>query len=158
MRVLPSFAFMPMRGDFARMIAEWRYPAAYAFYDWGNDPEDLAELLSEANWPGHYDAAVTEDGALLGFLQTVREAGSVELGLGLRPDLIGQGYGRDFLDACLCFAAEQLMVERFTLAVASFNRRAIVVYERAGFRVTNTFMQQSNGGEYQFAKMEREVV
>lgn len=158
MRQLPSFALMPMRADFARMIADWRYPDEYAFYDWVNDPEDLAELLDAANWPGRYYAAVAEDSAVIGFLQTTPAADAVEIGLGLRPDLTGQGYGRDFLDACLDFAAEQFAARRFTLAVAAFNRRAITVYERAEFQVSEEFLQHTNGGIYPFVRMERRNV
>lgn len=144
-----------MQRGYARAIAEWQYPAEYAFYDWANDPADLAELLDAASWPDQYHAAVIEEGTLAGFLQTIPEADAVEIGLGLRPDLTGLGHGRDFLDACLHFAAEQFTVQRFTLAVAAFNRRAITVYERAGFRVAGTFTQHTNGVEYPFVRMER---
>lgn len=148
-------SFVPMTMGYAALIAGWRYPAEYKFYDWVNDPDDLAELLDAARWPGCYHAVVAKDGALLGFLQTIAGGNSVEIGLGLRPDLTGFGYGRGFLDACLCFVTDRFAAERFTLIVASFNRRAITVYERAGFRVTGEFMQRTNGDEYKFVRMER---
>ncbi|HEY8598193.1 MAG TPA: GNAT family protein [Thermomicrobiales bacterium] len=144
-----------MQRDYARTIAEWHYPAEYAFYDWSSDPADLAELLDARSWPGHYYAVIGADGTVIGFLQTIPEVDSVEIGLGLRPDLAGLGHGHDFLDACLRFATEQYAVARCTLAVAAFNRRAITVYERAGFQAIGTFTQHTNGGKYPFIKMER---
>ena len=144
-----------MQRGYARTIAAWQYPVEYAFYDWANDPADLAELLDAMSWLDRYHAAISEDGSIIGFLQTILEGNSIEIGLGLRPDLTGIGHGRDFLNACLHFAAERFAVHRFTLAVATFNRRAIAVYERSGFRATGKFTQHTNGGEYPFVRMER---
>lgn len=62
-----------------------------------------------------------------------------EIGLGLRPDLTGCGLGESFLRACLHFASEVLGARSYTLAVAACNRRAITVYERAGFQEVDRF-------------------
>ena len=45
----------------------------------------------------------------------------------------------------------------FTLSVATFNERAIVVYERAGFRRGNEYMHNTSGGEYLFLSMARDA-
>jgi [ribosomal protein S18]-alanine N-acetyltransferase len=39
--------------------------------------------------------------------------------------------------------------------VASFNRRAITVYERAGFTAVHTYTHRTNGGEWEFIAMKR---
>lgn len=139
----------------ARTVAAWRYPGDYSFYDADADADDLAELLSPAEWGHRYFAA--DEAArheLVGFL-VVKFSGRVaEIGLGLRPDLTGHGLGESFVDACLCYAAE-LGAESYTLAVAAFNRRAITVYERAGFRQVERYEHFTNGGLHAFVRMAR---
>ena len=134
----------------AKAVAGWRYPGEYAFYDWPNDPDDLAELLDPAEWGRRYFAADAE-GALAGFFVFKPHEGGTEIGLGLRPDLTGRGLGARFLEAGLRFAA----AERYTLSVAAFNQRAITVYERAGFVVTERFLHRTNGADHEFVRMQR---
>jgi [ribosomal protein S18]-alanine N-acetyltransferase len=49
----------------AEAIAAWRYPEPYSFYDWDQDPDDLAELLDPSGWGRTYFAA-DEGGRLAG--------------------------------------------------------------------------------------------
>jgi ribosomal-protein-alanine N-acetyltransferase len=155
--LLVRFRFVAMDGARVRAIAGWRYAGEYAFYDLVNNPDDLAEFLAPENWGGMYHAALDEAGELMGFLQTKLEGQTVEIGLGLRPDLTGQGLGLGFVEACLGFARERFRPAHFRLAVAAFNRRALRVYERAGFRAVAEYWQRTNGGEHWFVRMEREA-
>lgn len=130
-----GFRFEPMAEWHARSIAGWRYHPPYDFYDWAADPDDLAELLDPARREDRYFA--------------------VEDGLGLRPDLTGCGLGLPFLLAGLEFARGRWAPSRFRLVVAAFNRRAIRVYERAGFRRGETYPHRTNGGVHEVLRMER---
>lgn len=49
------------------------------------------------------------------------------------PQHWGQNYGRDALDLALRYAFQELNLHRLTLTVIADNRRAIALYERAGF-------------------------
>jgi ribosomal-protein-alanine N-acetyltransferase len=139
----------------AATVASWHYDAEYAFYDFDQDAEDLAELLDPEGWGDTYFAVDDDYGELVGFFQFVRSEGIVDIGLGLRPDLVGKGLGASFLDTGMRFATERFGAERFTLDVAAFNRRAITVYERAGFQETTRLARRTNGDLHAFVRMIR---
>ena len=93
------------------------------------------------------------------WLLVVKLTGPVaEIGLGLRPDLTGRGLGESFLRACLHFASAALGAQSCTLAVAAFNRRAITVYERAGFQEAGRFEHVTNGGLHTFIRMTKDSI
>jgi ribosomal-protein-alanine N-acetyltransferase len=136
-------------------ISGWRYPPPYDFYDATADAGDLDELLSPELRGGNYLAAVDGSGDVVGFAQLVADGGTVDVGLGLRPDLTGRGLGAGFLDAVLAEARSRHTPERLTLSVAAFNQRAIVVYERAGFAEVARRRHATNGGVHEFVMMAR---
>jgi [ribosomal protein S18]-alanine N-acetyltransferase len=149
-----ALQFAPLSQQDAEAIAGWRYPEPYSFYDWSADVDDLQELLDpglrgEAYW------AVKDGDELVGHFSFKPKDGAVEVGLGLRPDLTGRGLGGSFLAAGLEFARERFSPERFTLAVATFNSRAIKVYERAGFARERVYMHSTAGAEWEFVEMSR---
>jgi ribosomal-protein-alanine N-acetyltransferase len=148
------YSIRPMTAADATAIGAWRYPGEYRFYDVDQDPGDLAELLDPAEWGTRYLAADAR-GELAGYFVFKHSGDEVEIGLGLRPDLTGRGLGAGFLEAALRFAAERYGVARATLSVAAFNRRAITVYERAGFRVVERYEHATNGGVHPFIRMAR---
>ena len=138
----------------AEVISTWEYEAPYDFYDAPADEHDLAELLDPAQRACQYFSVhATEE--LIGFFQLKSDGDAVVVGLGLRPDLTGHGLGQSFLEAGLAFAKEQFAPRRFKLSVATFNERAIKVYERDGFAVARSFMHETNGGVFPFVEMER---
>ena len=151
----PEFRFVPMSQRVAQEVSGWHYEPPYSFYDADQDPEDLAELLDSERRRGRYFSAFDTSGALVGFFCFDLEGETVEIGLGLRPDLTGGGLGLRFVLAGLAFAQERFSPRAFRLSVATFNRRAIRVYEKAGFRPAGSFRQTTNGGEFEFLRMER---
>jgi len=146
-----------MQDEEAAEISRWHYDRPHALYDATGDPDDLEELLDPERRRDTYFAAFDEEGFLVGFFEFEREGNTVDVGLGLRPDLTGRGLGVEYLLAGLEFARERFSPERFTLSVATFNERAIQVYERAGFRKGTVYKHNTNGGEYLFLSMEREA-
>ena len=151
----PPYLFCQMGDADAREISAWRYGPPYDFYDATADPDDLAELLDPERRRGAYFSVLDGESGLVGFFQFEKEDGTVDVGLGLRPDLTGKGLGTGFVLSGLAFARERFSPERFTLSVAAFNGRAIRVYERAGYRRGENFVHETNGGEHEFVRMER---
>jgi ribosomal-protein-alanine N-acetyltransferase len=139
----------------AELIASWRYEEPYDFYDATADESDLSELLDPERRGDRYFSARGRRSELIGFFQFESYEDSVDVGLGLRPELTGKGLGLRFLESGLAFARERFGPNRFTLNVAEFNRRAITVYERAGFVATRRYQHQTNGGIHPFVEMGR---
>jgi ribosomal-protein-alanine N-acetyltransferase len=147
-----DFDFRPMYEQDAAAIAAWHYEEPYSFYDMEADPEDLEEFLDSSLWPDK-NYAVYESGKLAGFFTFSASGDVVEIGLGMT----GRGVGLQFVRAGLGFAHKKYARNRFKLAVAVFNVRAIKVYEKAGFRGTRTFMQDTNGDTYEFLEMTKVI-
>lgn len=130
------FRFRPLRLRDALAASRWRYPGEYAMYDL-----DRTLLLTVAllRRPIRLLAGVTfyavalEGDPLIGVFSLAQRGADVEIGVGLRPDLNGRGLGLRYLLAGLELARQRNHPATFSLYVASFNRRAITVYERAGF-------------------------
>ena len=142
-----NVAFEPATASTFDTLAAWRYPPPYDFYDGDVEPVLNPERFWEAR-----DGA----GDLVGFLYFEdKGGGALEVGLGLRPDLTGRRLGLDFVLAALGFARAHFVPERIVLNVAEFNTRAIVVYERAGFRRTGSHVRSfERFGDVAFVEME----
>jgi len=130
---LMQFRFKLMNEAYAHAIANWHYEGIYAFYDADRDIEDLEELLDPHSWTGKYCAVVDERGELVGFFCFEKEDEAVVIGLGLKPDCTGKGLGQAFVEAGLEYAKQNFDPAIFRLSVATFNHRAIRVYEKVGF-------------------------
>jgi ribosomal-protein-alanine N-acetyltransferase len=161
-----DYVFRPMNDEEARAVVAWRYEAPYDFYDMANDPEGQEYLLGPPERrSGYY--AVLSGGELVGFFCfgpggqlpdfDYPDDGSVDIGLGLRPDLTGRGLGLEFLLAGLEFGRRRFAPAGFRLFVATFNERAIRIYERAGFRRVEVHIHHTNGSDYPFLLMTREA-
>ena len=148
-----TYTFLPLTQNQAEQIAyDWQYEGEFAFYDMPNDPEDLAEFLDPDQRTEHYYAAMDET-QLIGFFMFEPGQDSLELALGMRPDLTGRGNGTAFLESGLAFAIQKYQPRYIELAVATFNERAIRLYAKSGFEPIERFQQETNGGSYEFVKM-----
>lgn len=154
MKVPNAYSFAPMDLDAATEIASrWKYQPPYDFYDATADPDDYAEFVNPSKWPKCF-FQVLHEGALVGFYTVAGGGDVVELSLGMHPDFVGRGFGTIFVQACLDHARELCHVSGVvTLHVATFNHRAIRVYERVGFKAVRHYVQRTNGGEFGFVEM-----
>ncbi|MFC4810429.1 GNAT family N-acetyltransferase [Paenibacillus sp. GCM10023250] len=140
-----AFRLADMNRGAAAEILGWRYEAPYDFYN--NAPSDEAadELLA-----GGYAAVLGPGGELAGFFcagaaaQVPNGAYAyggdwLDIGLGMKPELTGRGLGTPFFAAVLRFADELYGERPKRLTVAAFNRRAIRLYAKFGFRAAAEF-------------------
>jgi [ribosomal protein S18]-alanine N-acetyltransferase len=128
----------------AALIAGWRYPGRDSTYD-----------VREVFTPERGVWAVVEVDELVGYACFGAEArvpgvdeapGMVDVGYGLRPDLVGQGLGRTFVTAILDFAAQAFEAERFRLLILDWNERSRRVAAALGFEEERQV--QSNEGRF----------
>jgi [ribosomal protein S18]-alanine N-acetyltransferase len=127
------------------LLATWRYPPPYDFYDGTIEP-----VLS----PERFYEALDGLGELIGFYYFEPKPPDLDYGLGLRPDLTGQGLGLSFFTTGLAFARERFRPRQVFLHVATFNERARLVYERAGFQVVSSHVRTfEEFGEVAFLTM-----
>ena len=139
-----------------QIARKWHYGGQYGFYDMENDLEDLEEIITPKLRGDKYYQVVDDQDELVGYfcLERLSEE-KVEVGLGLRPDLTGQGLGLNFVKGIEEFIQNNFNYRITVLSVASFNKRAIKVYQGAGFKITGSKMQKSNDGVYEFLNLSK---
>jgi len=137
-----------MTTEYAQQISRWKYDGIYSFYD--HDESNIAGYMDDA-----YFACIDDNGELIGYFcygndaqiptieEDVYDDNSLDIGLGLRPDLCGKGHGSAFMLKGMDYAQELYNTKNFRLSVAAFNERAVKLYTKAGFyidrEVTNSY-------------------
>ena len=152
-----KYRFVPMKAEYAKACDQWRYDPPYDFYDLNADEEDRKEFLDPGNWGIEQYVVLDMEEELVGFFSFKLEGDAMYIGLGMRPDLTGQGRGNTFVQEGILFGAKLLDLPspNVVLEVADFNKRAISVYEKLGFTTTKRFTQNTNDGKYSSLRMER---
>ena len=150
----PYFWIQPMSQDSADQIAAWTYPAPYDFYDMVADEEDLAELLSESTRENTY-FEVIRNGALFGFATFFPKKDYLEIGLGMKPDQTGKGLGVNFYQAIEDYARKNFDCQVLQLSVASFNQRALALYQKVGYELVESYQQATNGSLFPFVSLQK---
>lgn len=132
------FTLRPFTAADAREVATWRYPSPFDLYDaadaTGLDPPGADGL-------GYY-AIVRPPGELVGFCCLGSEGrvpgqddepGTLDVGMGVRPDLVSSGVASAVLPLLLRLARDVVQPDRLRTAVAAFNERSLRLCARAGF-------------------------
>jgi RimJ/RimL family protein N-acetyltransferase len=111
-------------------IARWRYPGRYSTYDVGEiaNPERMWAVTRDAELVGYCSVG---PGARVSGVNA--EAGTLDIGYGMRPDLVGQGLGPEFVATILDFAIDSFSPQRLRLLILSWNERSRKVAEALGF-------------------------
>jgi len=143
---------VPMTVAYAAEISTWRYPAPYDCYDMTDaDPAFLAS-------PGSGFFALTDQTGLIGFRSFgpdgqvpggVYDDSALDTGGGLRPDLTGQGKGRQAIQTGLDFGRQRFAPQAFRVTIATFNIRAQRVVTALGFRNIGSFRASTDGRSYE---------
>ncbi len=144
-----QLAAKDMNETYAKEILSWKYRAPYDFYNNETTPENVKEMLGN-----HYHAVVNQLGELVAYY-CVGNAAQVpvgrqfgvynedyfDIGIGVKPDWTGKGYGSHFFSAILSFIKNEANKRPIRLTVASVNQRAIRLYQRFGFEQVTSFQR-----------------
>ena len=136
----------------AKTEARWQRDSEYRRLA-DSDPTDVSSEKKIKEWlekrteegfkPERYPFSIhtLTDDKLIGFtglwVDLVHAEGWVGIGIGER-DFWGKGYGTDAMQLILQYAFTELNMQRVSLALHSYNARALKSYEKAGFRLEGT--------------------
>ena len=132
-----------------RILGAWRYAPPYELYDVAgvDDRATRDEFLDPTQ---HYFAVRDEHRALVGYCCFGAEARvpgwdyddhALDIGVGMRPDLTGQGHGAAFTEAVIAFGLQRFPHARLRATVAAFNARSQRVCRRQGLHAVGRFVR-----------------
>ena len=153
-----QYRFVHMTEEYAgEVVGNWHYEGVYSFYDMAADEEDLKIFTDRTYWENTTFAVLNPRDELAGWATFYMEGEDMWLSLGLKPGLTGLGLGEEFVSQCVEFARSHYGLDERTikLDVAAFNKRAIKVYERAGFVEIGRMTKKTHVGEVEFLRMAR---
>lgn len=146
-------SIQPMNEVSARSLVNWRYDAPYDFYNINTDEiEKEVEYFTDPQ--NAYYAIMNETGELIGFCSFGLDGQvpggdysqeALDIGMGIRPDLTGQGNGVQTSEVVLDFASRRFDPDRFRVTVAAFNKRAQRVWQKLNFRAAHSFSREQDG-------------
>lgn len=150
-----------MTRDYARHILDWKYEPPYDLYNSEATDEGMRELLEDG-----YKVILDGDEDLVGYFCTGKGAqvpighefhayadDFIDIGIGMNPVLTGKGNGTGFFDYVLNHVLNLNKGVPIRLTVATFNKRAIHLYEKFGFVKGVKFMK----GPTEFITMVKDV-
>jgi ribosomal-protein-alanine N-acetyltransferase len=151
-----SFTFRQLEKEHALAILNWRYTPPYDYYNFDADTiqEDLRYLLDSKN---AFCAILNLKGELEGYCSFGSDgqvpggeysSEALDIGMGIRPDLVGQGRGRQYAQAGVRYGTSQYGAQRLRVTIAEFNKRAQRVWEQLGFEQVEKFVKIGSEEEF----------
>jgi [ribosomal protein S18]-alanine N-acetyltransferase len=140
-------------------ILNWSYPSPYNCYNFDPDtiPENLDYFLDLKN---NFWAILNLQDELEGYCSFGSDGqvpggnysmAALDIGMGIRPDLVGQGKGKHYAQAVVREGMSQYEVQQLRVTIADFNKRAQRVWGKLGFKQVEKFIKV--GSEEKFVIM-----
>lgn len=151
-----QFNLYPMPIEDARQIVQWQYESPYDVYTIISD--DMEEEVQYYTDPANGYYSLVQGAELIGFACYGNEgqvpggdysADILDVGIGIRPDLTGQGMGNYYAEAVFKFARIELKATALRTTIAEFNKRSQRVVEKAGFQRMEVFAKKDSDKYYE---------
>jgi RimJ/RimL family protein N-acetyltransferase len=154
-----------LREEDIEVILSWRYELPYDFYN--PDPDiSIDEYCRQMLDPEmRFHSIWNRRDELIGFCSFGDDGQipggdyslcALDIGLGMKPELTGKGYGKKFFNTILDFAMQRFSPSTIRLTVADFNKRALHLYCGLGFSVAGRFVHTES--ETPFTLLTRDML
>lgn len=141
--------FQVLNRQQARSILNWCYVAPYDYYNFDarSFQKNLRYLLDPKN---AFFSILNSDGELEGFCSFGSDAQvsggryadeALDIGMGIRPDLTGQGLGKHYALSTAQYGARHFKAKQLRVTIAAFNQRAQRVWKQIGFKQVEGFVK-----------------
>lgn len=137
----------------AKEISEWCYTGDYEEFNlpnWNVMVENNHALCNEEKRKKNYNAYKDNAGECIGFTRVDELDSEVIIGIGICPNVCGQGIGQEILKMTIFECDYKYPEKSIVLQVNSWNQRAINCYRSAGFTILRTYIYDNE----EFCEME----
>lgn len=138
-------------------ICSWRYEGEYAVYNL--PPYEVMKEIQiafmnperERDYMAYYHNDI-----LVGYTNIREKETDVFVGIGVKPDMCGRGYGQLILKEVHRISKELYPNKPLYLEVRTWNERAICCYQKSGFEIIGEpYQRKLPSGAETFYRMER---
>ncbi|PZU95240.1 MAG: N-acetyltransferase [Leptolyngbya sp.] len=151
-----GLSFCQLEKEHALAIITWHYSSPYDYYnvDAHTIQEVLHYLIDAKN---DFWAILNLQGELEGYCSFGSDGQgpggdysteALDIGMGIRPDLVGQGRGQQYAKAVVGHGTNQYRAQQLRVTIAEFNKRAQRIWARLGFKQVEKFTKIGNGEEF----------
>lgn len=151
-----QLTFCQFEKEHALAIISWRYDFPYDYYNFDADTlqEDLHYLLDAKH---NFWAILNRQGELEGYCSFGSDGQvpggdysteALDIGMGIRPDLVGQGRGKQYAQAVVEHGRNHYGAQLLRVTIAEFNKRAQRVWKQLGFEPMEKFVKISSEEEF----------
>lgn len=132
------FTFAPIDEESAELVRSWEYEGGFVCYDTEKNRISIDQVIRSKRFTCFIVLDEAEEA--VGFLAVTFDSDEImEMENFLNPDYVGEGIGQDFISECGDFVIDHFDYDKpmINLVVEPHNKRAIKVYERAGFIISD---------------------
>lgn len=133
----------PLLESDAKDICQWKYEGDFEVYNYPDWEEcikmQIAFTDEEKRRKQYYK--VNKSGERLGYFCLEEIDNAIELSVGIAPDKCSGGNGDMLINLALAKISELYSGKKIMLTVRPFNKRALRVYEKAGFKIVKEYFE-----------------